>query len=422
MATSRHSDGRNGFTLVELLIVTMIMAIMASMIVFAMFGATEAARKHKTEALIARIDAVLRNKWESYQTRRVPIDTTGLSPAVASRRKLDVLHDIMRMELPDRWTDVVDDPVMPTGSPVARPSVSQGYKRRFDALQMKNPAWPTGEYAGAECLYMILQSLGQEEGDDVSVVLRPDNVRDTDGDGAPEIVDGWQTPIKFLRWAPGFASEQSIVASGLVDGTPPGGPTGPNAVQFWLSGNVPQSGTGIIGGSAIVQDANTKGFSPGTAQISAYQWDPDTSVTPAKPRAKITCTTPSSISGQPFNGLGPSGTIFLTSPEPFDYQGIYRNDVNASGTPTFTNTSATFAMHPLVYSAGPNKCFGICADFSVSPPLRYSTSNVDPFTIGTDAVDGQRRQIGAVRDDPSEKNATTNAWQDNIHSHALGRR
>lgn len=415
---------RQGFTLVELLITVMIIGIMAAMVLFAMVGATESAKRHKTEAIIARIDAVLKNKWESYQTRRVPIDTTGLSPAVASLRKLDALHDIMRMELPDRWTDVEDDPATPIGvtPKIARPAASLGYKRRFDALKAQNTNWPTGEYASAECLYMILQSLGKEDGDDVSAVMRPDNIRDTDGDGAPEIVDGWQTPIKFLRWAPGFPSDLSIVTSGQLDGTPPGGPSNPNAVQFWLSGNVPQSASGIIGGAAIVQDTNTKGFSPGTAQITAYAWDPDTSVTPAKPRVKITCTTPSSITGKPFNGLGPNGTMFLAAPDPFDYQGIYRNDVNASGVPAFTNTSATFAMHPLVYSAGPNKCFGVCADFDSASPLRYSTNNVNPYHIGTDAVDGQRRQIGAVRDEPSEKNAVANGWLDNIHNHELGRK
>ena len=415
---------RPGFTLVELLITVMIMAIMASLVLVAMFGATEAAKKHKTEALIARIDAVLQNKWESYESRRVPLDLTGLAPAVAARRRIDAMHDIMRMELPDRWSDIEDDPVAPIGvtPKIARPSVSQQYKRKFDALKAQNASWPTGEYAGAECLYMVLQTLGKEDGDDLSVILRPDNVRDTDGDGAPEIVDGWQTPIKFLRWAPGFPSPRSIITTVKVDGTPPGGPSDPNTTQFWVIGNVPQSGAGIIGGAAIVRDDPTKGFSPGTAQITAYQFDPDTSTTPPTPRAKITCTTPKGISGKPFNGLGPAGVMFLTPAYPLDYQGIYRNDLNASGVPVFTASGATFALAPLVYSAGPNKCFGVCADFGFSPSFQYSTNNVNPYHIGTDPVDGQRRQIGAVRDDPAEKNAVDKSWQDNITNQSLGQR
>ena len=41
------------------------------------------------------------------------------------------------------------------------------------------------------------------------------NIGDTDGDGAPEFLDGWGHPISFLRWAPGFDSQIEINANEL---------------------------------------------------------------------------------------------------------------------------------------------------------------------------------------------------------------
>ena len=33
----------------------------------------------------------------------------------------------------------------------------------------------------------------------------PDEIGDMDEDGMKEILDGWGTPIEFLRWAPGYS-------------------------------------------------------------------------------------------------------------------------------------------------------------------------------------------------------------------------
>ena len=45
------------------------------------------------------------------------------------------------------------------------------------------------------------------------------NIGDTDGDGAPEFLDGWGHPINFLRWAPGFDSEIQLNANELGGGS-----------------------------------------------------------------------------------------------------------------------------------------------------------------------------------------------------------
>ena len=56
-----------------MLITISIIAILAGAMLTASFAAQEAAREQKTKALIAKLDSVIRQKWESYRTRRVPI-------------------------------------------------------------------------------------------------------------------------------------------------------------------------------------------------------------------------------------------------------------------------------------------------------------------------------------------------------------
>ncbi len=61
-----------------------------------------------------------------------------------------------------------------------------------------NPVNWTREYESAECLYLILatfQSLGQLVVDQIPAR----NIGDLDGDGVPEILDPWGTPVRFMR-------------------------------------------------------------------------------------------------------------------------------------------------------------------------------------------------------------------------------
>ncbi|HEY2759408.1 MAG TPA: type II secretion system protein, partial [Pirellulales bacterium] len=122
----------SAFTLVELMVVIAIMSVLASMVLFAMAGATESAKAAKTKSTINKINAVIMAKYESYRTRRLPVnieDVTvyyatlsgsdpyrrGLTPAVQSKSniatamvRLDVIRDLMRMEMPDSFKDFDD--------------------------------------------------------------------------------------------------------------------------------------------------------------------------------------------------------------------------------------------------------------------------------------------------------------------------
>ena len=67
---------------------------------------------------------------------------------------------------------------------------------------------------GAECLYMvIMMACGDGE---ARTLFGESSIGDTDGDGAPEFLDGWGHPINFLRWAPGFDSQIQLNANDLA--------------------------------------------------------------------------------------------------------------------------------------------------------------------------------------------------------------
>ena len=91
------------------------MAILASMMLFALAGAETTAKEMRTRATIDKINNVIMAKYESYRTRRLPISIpTTTNPINAAKYRLDALRDIMRMEMPDRFTDVKDAPITDT--------------------------------------------------------------------------------------------------------------------------------------------------------------------------------------------------------------------------------------------------------------------------------------------------------------------
>ncbi len=194
----------SGFTLIELLVTITIIGMLAGVTLGALQAARQTARKARTKALIVKLDHVIMQRYESYLTRRVPIRTSGTSPIVAARMRLDALRDLMRMELPERWSDV-SDPVAfnwpgPTQS-IRRPAVSYLYQQRYDVALATHAPDLVGDYGSAELLYMIVASSGADAMENMS----PREIGDADGDGLPEFHDAWGNPVKFLRWAPYFS-------------------------------------------------------------------------------------------------------------------------------------------------------------------------------------------------------------------------
>ncbi|MGD0384148.1 MAG: type II secretion system protein, partial [Thermoguttaceae bacterium] len=142
---SAFSMQHSAFTLVELLVTIAIISILAGISLGAIRYARHAAVEAKTKATIAKLNDLVMRRYESYITRRVPIDTTGMNPRNAARLRYLALLDLMRMEMPERTYDIYYGPLNgPSGSPwtTARPALSQMYFQKYNNSQSQNPPGP----------------------------------------------------------------------------------------------------------------------------------------------------------------------------------------------------------------------------------------------------------------------------------------
>lgn len=211
----RSRPPRPAFTLVELLVVIIIITILASIAMFALYGVREDARERRARAQIAKLHELIMERWEGYRTRPIPVAVPpGTDPRAAAALRLNALRELMRMELPDRITDLCFYNTSTSqwewnGTPpawlAAPPSAWLAFQRRFNANLASGRHW-TSQHEHAECLYMILA--GIRDGDTTGLEwFDPSEVGDTDNDGMLEILDPWGKPIYFLRWAPGYESD-----------------------------------------------------------------------------------------------------------------------------------------------------------------------------------------------------------------------
>lgn len=261
-STRRIRPRDRGFTLIEMTIVIAIIAILAAMAMSVYATAAQQARGMRTRAIIAKIDQLIGEKYESYRTRQVPIrvpngrypngqpymqpigesfaetanDTSrtngfrnnaegysdqpfngaanGQYDLGAAEFRLLAMRELQRFELPNQIADVWQDPLnMPFGPPgvignpiIARPSISKQYLRRAQQQTGPTLAGWTPQFEGAECLYLILAAM--RDGDKSALdYFSPTEIGDFDGDNMNEILDAFGQPIEFVRWPAGYRSD-----------------------------------------------------------------------------------------------------------------------------------------------------------------------------------------------------------------------
>jgi prepilin-type N-terminal cleavage/methylation domain-containing protein len=229
----RSAAAGRGFTLVEILATITIIAILAGLVMGGMVVARQSAREAATKTTIAKLHNIIMKQWDSYATRRVPINFMGIDPKLAATNRLAALRDLMRMEMPERVTDIFNLDASgnltswrgPSSSLPNQPSLLQAYASRAAA------GWASATSRGeqqAECLYMIVSMVG---GQDVMRQFGTAEIGDTNGNGLPEFLDGWGHPIRFLRWAPGFNDsdlQANVVTQADLDTTTRG-----NEIDVW---------------------------------------------------------------------------------------------------------------------------------------------------------------------------------------------
>ena len=259
---------RSAFTLVELMIVIALLGVLAGLVSASYSGVANASRSARTRSIIAAIDSVIQEKYASYKFRPLAVEIPEMfAPGnragsevgfetlatESARIRLMMTRDLQRMEMPDRWTDILTgsgdparlraavSPVIANGAgdivgvrntPASRRMMSVSWfgvnrsdptladsanlPSQLAAYRSRVTAVPTVEHQGAECLFLIM-STSFVGGIPAIDVIPSTNIGDTDGDLFPEILDGWGRPLLFVRWPVGYSDPNGVVDRTTAD-------------------------------------------------------------------------------------------------------------------------------------------------------------------------------------------------------------
>lgn len=208
---------RNALTLIELLITITILATLATMFLGASNAAIESARAARTKTTINKIHTLLMERWGSYTTRRILVETTSGAPGrFQAAERLDALRSLMLLEMPERWSEVgtLQVGISPYHLDLTAPRYSGLQTALYGQYARRKTASVTIENESAECLFMIVM-FATGDGEARTLFSRQD-IGDTDGDGASEFLDGWGRPIHFVRWPKGFTSSSDYQSNDNV--------------------------------------------------------------------------------------------------------------------------------------------------------------------------------------------------------------
>ena len=202
----------DGFTLIELLVVMAIITLLSAAMLVAVTELQASSKKKRCQQQIKKIDQLITQRWDELLHKPLAIQFNSLGPTPSplniNARKLQILiarREMMRLEMPDRITDITEDPVVfPGGFQMQLPATTATFRRKAAYNAAIGNTW-NEQNQGAECLYLIL-SVMQDRDSSALDFFFPSEIGDTDEDGMLEILDGFNQPIGFLRWAPGISA------------------------------------------------------------------------------------------------------------------------------------------------------------------------------------------------------------------------
>ncbi len=198
---------RQGFTLVELLVVVAVVMLLLTMTFAAMSSALGIARQRATQATILKVHGLMQQRVEAFNRA---LDQMNLQP---------VINNLMRD------IGISSSTTFKAYEILAKKQIFQNrfpqnfYESYLPATTTSyNAALHNQNTESAALLYWILT---QSEIYGVAPVDQSDfstsEVRDTDGDGLLEFVDGWGHPLRYYRWPTHlFRPGNATTAPGVV--------------------------------------------------------------------------------------------------------------------------------------------------------------------------------------------------------------
>jgi type II secretory pathway pseudopilin PulG len=288
-----------------------IISMLAAMTMGALQMARNSGREAATKATIAKLNAIIMRRYESYMTRRVPIQITGLTPPQAAEVRLGAIRDLMRMEMPDRLQDIGDNFTSggtftftasyhqpgyhnpyPGGSVTAypasvpEPALHSLYRTRCNGAAMTGPInYPP------KIFYMVI-SMGSPE---AMEQFNQSEIK-VDTDGWPYFVDGWGQPIYFIRWAPGCFAYSSIQSGDVTNDHDPFDTRNVDNAGYRLIPLIYSYGRSGTANNVTVDNTTT---SNGTTTSTVVFYDQGTSALPT-----TICGNWSSNAASPYQTLG----------------------------------------------------------------------------------------------------------------------
>ena len=208
--STARSRAREAFTLVEILIVISIIILLITLMGAVIGNTVKKAREAATATLIEKIDKLLDERTKGFDRATKSLDFQRViaprkqsweaSGVSVSPRMLLALSrkDFFKSNFPQRFEDLASPDANANGVPDILEAVPG-----VNVSALASQATPTTRHAteSSELLYFMLTRM-QVFG--VPPVGESDfstsEVRDTDGDGLLEFVDGWGRPLRFYRW------------------------------------------------------------------------------------------------------------------------------------------------------------------------------------------------------------------------------
>ena len=180
---NRRPERRNGFTMIELLVVVAIVLVLAGLIL-GVYG------------------AVVNNARVSATKQRIKVVQDALSQRLDAFTRY--FNNAQNLQNQPEWQEALRDASNDTelATILAKKKLMKRFfPQSFREYTMSSGATHAAATESAEVLYYILTQ-GTELGEPAigAGSLDASAIKDTDGDGLMEVVDAWDKPLRFYRW------------------------------------------------------------------------------------------------------------------------------------------------------------------------------------------------------------------------------